>query len=104
MIYYFLGGIAIVAFLILIIVIIYNSFQVHIIAINEAEEYISSSLKKKFDLLNKSIGIIKGNIKKDEDILESVVKLRSRKLSHIELDTELNNSISQFYSVFEKNN
>ena len=37
---------------------IYNRFQNFIIRINEAEANIDSTLRKRFDLLNKSIGII----------------------------------------------
>ena len=41
---------------------IYNIFQTYIIRINEAEAFIDTTLRKRFDLLNKSIGIIKANI------------------------------------------
>ena len=39
----------------------YNQFQVLIIRINEAEANIDSVLRKRFDLLSKSIDIIKEN-------------------------------------------
>ena len=42
-------------------IIIYNRFQNYIIRMNEAETNIDSTLRKRFDLLNKSIGIIKAN-------------------------------------------
>ena len=43
---------------------IYNNYQNYIIRINEAEAFIDTTLRKRFDLLNKSIEIIKGCIKR----------------------------------------
>ena len=54
----------------------YNHFQDFIIRINEAEESIDGVLRKRFDLLNKSIGIIKANTK-EEDVLSIVKDLKS---------------------------
>jgi hypothetical protein len=45
---------------------IYNKYQNYIIRINEAEANIDSTLRKRFDLLNKSIGIIKANTNIEE--------------------------------------
>ena len=61
--------------LILLIAKTYNNFQNYIIRINEAETNIDSILRKRFDLLNKSIDIIKANIKTDDEILSEIVKL-----------------------------
>lgn len=75
----------------------FNNFQNYIIRINEAESFIDTTLRKRFDLLNKSISIIKANINnKKEEVLESIVKLRSRKLSNFELDRQLYESINEF--------
>lgn len=74
---------------------IYNRYQNYIIRINEAEANIDSTLRKRFDLLNKSIGIIKANIKK-EDALDIIVKLRSKKLTNFELDRQLYDAINEF--------
>ena len=46
---------------------IYNHFQSYIIRINEAEAFIDTTLRKRFDLLNKSVGIIKSNLKTKKD-------------------------------------
>ena len=54
----------------------YNQFQVLIIRINEAEANIDAVLRKRFDLLNKSIDVIKANTKTEENVLEQIVKLR----------------------------
>ena len=59
----------------------YNKFQIFIIRINEAEANIDSVLRKRFDLLNKSIEIIEANTEKKEPVLRSIEKLKSKKLS-----------------------
>jgi LemA protein len=74
----------------------FNRFQEYIIRINEAEANIDSVLRKRFDLLNKSINIIGGNIESDEEILPMIVKLRSRKLTNFELDRLLYEAINEF--------
>ena len=74
---------------------IYNRFQSYIIRINEAEANIDSTLRKRFDLLNKSIGIIKSNTDKDK-VLENISSLRSKKLTNFELDRRLYEAINEF--------
>lgn len=81
---------------------IYNKYQIYVIRINEAEANIDSTLRKRFDFLNKSIGIIKANTKIEEEILENIVKLRSRKLSNFELDRQLYDSINEFNKIKEE--
>ena len=79
----------------------YNNFQNYIIRINEAEANIDSILRKRFDLLNKSIDIIKAHIKTEDEVLGMIVKLRSRKLSNFELDRQLYDGINEFNSYKE---
>lgn len=74
----------------------YNRYQSYIIRINEAEASIDSTLRKRFDLLNKSISIIKANADVKEEILEIIIKLRSRKLTNFELDRLLYEAINEF--------
>ena len=66
-------------------VTIYNKFQDYIIRINEVESIIDNNLRSKYDLINRVIPIIKGNIPKDKEIFGEVIKLRSRKLGNFEL-------------------
>ena len=80
----------------------YNRYQDYIIRINEAEANIDTTLRKRFDLLNKSIGIIKDNIDSDDEVLEEVIKLRSKKLDNFELDRYLYSAINDFQSYFMK--
>ena len=74
---------------------IYNRYQNYIIRINEAEANIDSTLRKRFDLLNKSIGIIKSNTDK-EKVLDTISNLRSKKLTNFELDRRLYEAINEF--------
>jgi len=64
---------------------IYNKFQDYVIRINEVESMIDTNLRNKYDLINKAIPIIKGNIDKDKNIFDEIVKLRSRKIGNFEL-------------------
>lgn len=81
---------------------IYNKYQNYIIRINEAEANIDSTLRKRFDFLNKSIGIIKANTNIEGDILEIIVRLRSKKLSNFELDRQLYEAINEFNKIKEE--
>lgn len=81
----------------------YNHYQSYIIRINEAEAFIDTTLRKRFDLLNKSIGIIKNaSHNKKDPILEIIVELRSKKLSNFELDRELYEAINEFNQYKDK--
>ncbi len=80
----------------------YNNFQNHIIRINEAEANIDATLRNRFDLLNKSIDIIKANTKIEDKIFTNIIKLRSQKLSNFELDRELYEGIKEFNKYKEE--
>jgi len=82
--------------------LVYNKFQNYIIKINEAEANIDATLRKRFDLLNKSINVIKANTDTKKDVLELIVKLRSRKLTNFELDRQLYDAINEFNEYKEK--
>lgn len=62
---------------------------------NESEAFIDTTLRKRFDLLNKSISIIESNLK-DTKVLESISNLKSKKLSNFELDRILIEAINEF--------
>lgn len=79
-----------------------NKFQELIIRINEAEANIDAILNKRFDLLNKSINIIKSETQTDKEVLGEIVKLRSRKLNNFELDKQLEEAYQEFKS-YENN-
>lgn len=97
-----LSIIIVIDFILILLVATYNHFQDYIIRINEAEVNIDATLRKRFDLLNKSIGIIKENTKIEDEILEVIVKLRSKKITNFELDRSLYDAINEFHVLKEK--
>ena len=97
-----LSLIIIICLILIFLAATYNHFQDYIIRINEADVNIDAVLRKRFDLLNKSISIIKSVIKTDEEILEMIPKLRSQKLNNFELDRGLYDAINEFHSIKEK--
>ena len=97
-----LSVVIVIGLILILLVATYNHFQDYIIRINEADENIDSLLRIRFDLLNKSIGIIKANIETEEEILDIIVKLRSKKLTNFELDRNLYIAINEFHVIKEK--
>ena len=92
----------VICFLLLWYVTIYNKFQTFIIRINEAEASIDSTLRKRFDLLNKSISIIKANTDIKEEIFDALVTLSSLTLTNFELDRKLYDGINEFDKIKEE--
>lgn len=92
---YILAIFIIICFILIWYISTYNRYQNYIIRVNEAEANIDTVLRKRFDLLNKSINIIKSNTDIEGEVLESIVKLRSRKLSNFELDRQLYDAINE---------
>ncbi len=83
-------------FILIMFATTYNKFQVYIIRINEAETNIDAVLRKRFDLLNKSIDVIKANTNTKDDVLSSIDGLKSKKLSNFDLDRRLYDCIKEF--------
>ena len=97
-----LSIIIVVGVLLIALVSIYNHFQDYIIRINEAEVSIDAVLRKRFDLLNKASSIIKNNAKEEQNIIDMIAKLRSKKLTNFELDRNLYEAINEFHIVKDK--
>ena len=97
-----LSIVIVICLILILLVATYNHFQDYIIRINEADVNIDAVLRKRFDLLNKSIGIIKANVETEEEVLEGIVKIRSKKLSNFELDRNLYDAINEFHTIKEK--
>ena len=94
-----------IAFCLLLIwyINIYNNYQNYIIRINEAEAFIDTTLRKRFDLLNRSIEIIKKVTNTKKDVLNQIKDLKSIKLSNFELDRKLYEAINEFNGYKESN-
>ena len=84
----------IICFFVASYIYLYNKFQD-----NEVESIIDTNLRNKYDLLNKSISIIKGNIEIDDEIFDEIVRLRSRKISNFDLDRKLILAYNEFNTV-----
>lgn len=87
--------IAVICLILIWFISIYNRFQANIIRINEVEADIDNILRKRFDLLNKSIAIIKKNLPEEEP-LKIIEELHSKKMSNFELDRSLYQAINEF--------
>lgn len=91
----------VVSLLVIFFLVIYNRFQEYIIRINEADASIDAVLRKRFDLLNKSVDFIKETVDTDT-ILPTIIRLRSQSVSNVELDKELYSAIEEFQSYAER--
>ena len=80
----------------------YNKFQDYIIKINEVESIIDNNLRKKYDLINRAIPIIKTNISEDKEIFGEIIKVRSRKIRNFELYRVLERGTAELYSLKEE--
>ena len=94
--------IVIVCILAILYAITYNKFQDYIIRINEVESIIDTNLRNEYDLLNRALPIIKGNMKDDKEIFGEIIKLRSRKISNFELYRVLTRTILELNSLKEE--
>ena len=97
---------SLIIFIIICIILIwiintYNKFQAYTIRMNESEASIDTTLRKRFDLLNKSISIIEENTK-EKNVLEIIEKIRSKKLSNFDLDRQLYDAINEYTRYKEK--
>lgn len=96
--------IVIICVIVSLYVYYYNKIQDLIIRINEVENIIDTSLRNKYDYLNKSISIIKGNDKElKSEIFDEMVKLRARKISNFDLDRKLLAAYNELDSITSNN-
>ncbi len=94
--------IACISLILIWFVSIYNKFQTYIIRINAVEADIDNVLRKRFDLLNKSITIIKNSLPEEENPLAIIGELHSKKISNFDLDRSLYQAINEFDIYKEK--
>ena len=100
MVMYSLILLIIICIILIWVINTYNKFQAFIIRVNECEANIDTVLRKRFDLLNKSIGIIETKTE-EKDVLGVISKLRSRKISNFELDRYLYDAINE-YTIYKE--
>lgn len=84
----------------------YNKIQEYLTRINEVESIIDDNLRNKYDNINKSVSLIKGNEKisekLDKNMFEEIVKLRNLKISNFDLDRKLIEAGTEFSVIKEK--
>lgn len=93
----------IICFVISYYVICYNKIQDSIIRINEAEASIDNLLRNKFDMLNRSISIIRANTEIEGDFFKELLKLRVKKISNFEMDRVLIETNNEFLTIKDNN-
>ena len=82
------------------LILTYNNFQSFLIRINEAEANIDSILRKRYDLLNKAVSVLKPHLKKEE-FLKDLSKLKNKKTTNFELDRQLYQFINELNALKE---
>ncbi|MDD5888174.1 MAG: LemA family protein [bacterium] len=97
-----IGIIVVIALILLFIVIIHNKFQFAIIEIEEAENNIDILLHKKKDLLNRSIPIIRKELKM-EDFLKELDDKKDSDINLFELNSLLKKNYEDFFKVLDEN-
>lgn len=93
----------VIALLLMIFVIYYNKYQFAIIRINEAENKISKSLKQKTTLFERLIPIIKEKFKKENRLLDIMIKIKDNELNNFELNKELQNASKVLNELLDNN-
>ena len=95
--------IILIIFLLICYVYLYNQINESIIRIEEAESRIDNNLRDKYDLLNRSISLIRNKIDLDQNAFKDIIKLRARKISNFDLDRVLVKAYNEFLSIYESN-
>ena len=95
--------IALTLIILIYYIYLYNQINESIIRIDEAESRIDNNLRDKYDLLNRSITLIRNKIELPQDAFKEIIKLRARKISNFDLDRVLVKSYNEFLSIYENN-
>ena len=97
-----LGGIVIVAILILIIILYHNKFRISIIKMEEAETNIDLFLQEKLVLLKRAKQVVSKELQMD-DFLEQLDSEMVLDLNHFELNDLLKKCYNEFFQVLDDN-
>ena len=92
--------ITLIIILLIIYIHLYNKLTESIIRIDEAEARIDNNLRDKYDLLNRSIALIRTKIELEPNAFSDIIKLRSRKISNFDLDRVLVKSYNEFLTIY----
>lgn len=95
--------ISLIIILLIIYVHLYNKLTESILRIDEAESRIDNNLRDKYDLLNRSIALMRTKIELEPNSFSDIIKLRSRKISNFDLDRVLVKSYDEFLNIYTEN-
>lgn len=103
MYYIIVAIIAMIAVFIIFEVNFYNQFQLMKLKISEAFNNIDILFEKKFNLLERSVEIIKENNDKykEELILDNLVKIKNKKMDRFDLNRELTIALRDYHSILD---
>ena len=77
----------------------YNKINDTIIRVNEAENRIDDNLRDKYDILSRSITLVKSKVEVDDKIFNDLAKLKTKKISNFELDRILVATYNELLSI-----
>ncbi len=77
----------------------YNKINDTIIRVNEAENRIDENLRDKYDILNRSVLLVKSSVELDDKTFNELAKLKTKKLSNFDLDRTLVTSYNELLSL-----
>ncbi len=92
--------ITVIILLFIVYINLFNKINESIIRIEEAEARIDNNLRDKYDLLNRSISLIRNKIDLETNAFSDIIKLRSRKISNFDLDRVLVKSYNEFLTIY----
>ena len=105
LIYIIIGCVIVVSFIGIYIVKTYNKYQFSIIKLTEAENIIKQALKDRLALFDRIIPILKEKIKDEDDnkLLDSIIKIKNKKLNSIELNKEIETCDKRLIEILDSN-
>lgn len=81
--------IVIIFAIVMYFIIKYNQIQFYITKIEKSEGIIDETLRERYDLISKTIKIIKNKVKSTKDYFKDFNKLKDEKISNFDLDRRL---------------
>ena len=104
-VYIIIGLIVVLALLGILFITLFNRFRFAVIKLTEAENIIKKALMERVVLFDRIIPILKDNVKDEDDnkLLDSMIKLKNKKLNGVELSKELDKCNNKLNEVLDNN-
>lgn len=101
MLFIIIGLIVLFAAIGILVITIYNKFQLAFIKIDEAENNIDLLLEKKLDLLTRMASLIENDLKEEDSGFLDIKKLKSKKLNHFQMRDALDKKTKELNEIFD---